>query len=674
MRGIKLFFQIVALLVACSDAHPAEQPKDHTPFSFVQVTDTHIIAGKPVDVIKEGIEDIKRLKPEPKFVVVTGDLVDGEKGKEAVMLYKKLFSELRCPVYPVRGNHDWVWEHEWGKEILGERNYAFDIPPYHFIVLDNIDIQDETAKDTFGGIFPERTIAWLREHLKSVDKKTPIIIFCHATIYRPQSYSDKLPGDAYNYEAVLELLKPYKVVAWFAGHAHCNAHVRKDGVDYFTTGCLSDNRGNVGCPLGYRVVTVFKDRVETTYRPVRPTIVVAQDGSGDFNGKDERPIIEALEFAKAEGGGRILIKTGTYMLRRAIVLKSARYLAIVGEPGTILKVVDQCETVLTTDARPGDKELAVEDASQFVAGAKVEILAPPAKPTWKIRTVHRVAKGKLLLASPLDFRCPKGTRVVLAANVIELWGCHDITLTNLTLDGNKDQRTRVRDHCHQCGVHSSGLRNTHIINCTVKNTWYRGLSFYGPRGVLISACTLRNISDAAINFDHHSYWCVAIGNDIENCSGGVELNDTADCVVKGNKIRNCARFGVCIWRWHLTKGPDGKPGTFQNVRNKVLDNHIVAPGREAGIYADGAGLNEIIGNIIEGGQAAKHGILIKCPKNRIERNTVTGMSGYGIVIKGKGNILIGNNCEGNRAGAFNIEDPEVILWDNIPKVGVQNKR
>jgi len=396
----------------------------------------------------------------------------------------------------------------------------------------------------------------------------------------------------------------------------------------------------------------------------RATLVVAQDGTGDFRGKDERPIIEALGRARA-GGATILIKPGIYTLRRAIVLRSRRNLTLVGAPGAVLRVSGRCETVVASDAAEGDKELAVEDSSPFVAGAKVEIQAPAPKPGWKIRTVRGVAEGKLLLASPLDFKCPRGTRVVLAANVIELWGCHGITLVNLTLDGNKPERTRVRDHTHQCGVHGSGVRNIRIVNCTVKNTWHRGISFYGPTAVLVAGCTLRN-TDAAINFDHHSYWCQAIDNEIEGCGGGVELNDTADCIVARNTIRRCG-FGVNIWRWHLTKGPDGKPGTFQNVRNKVLANTIVAPST-AGIISHGAGHNEIVANTIEGqgARGKSDGIVLRSPANRVERNTVEAMPGHGIVVEGKGNVLIANRCVGNRAGAFRIEDPEAILRDNMP--------
>ena len=381
MRKITVLLWTVALLVAGRDAVAAEQPnvepfvyqkefdKDSPLFTFVQVTDPHIIAGKPVDSIRKGIEDINLLEPQPKFVVVTGDLIKGEEPEASTKLYKELFSRLRCPLFSVYGNHD---NREIHKKLLGKFNYGFYLPPYHFIVLDNIDT--EGAKDTYDGKFSERTVAWLKEHLQSVSKKVPIILFCHATIYRENSYSKELPGDAHNYEVVLGLLKPYNVIAWFAGHAHCDAHVRKEGVDYFTTGCLSDNRGNSGCPLGYLIVTVYKDRVETTYRPITnfaARIVVAQDGSGDFNGKDEKPILEAIKKA-GKTGGTIFIKPGEYLIRTRIGPENG--ITFTGTPQTILRL--PYPVLTTAAAEKGQDFLVVGDVSELTAGIRLQVFPP----------------------------------------------------------------------------------------------------------------------------------------------------------------------------------------------------------------------------------------------------------------------------------------------------------
>ena len=55
------------------------------------------------------------------------------------------------------------------------------------------------------------------------------------------------------------------------------------------------------------------------------------------------------------------------------------------------------------------------------------------------------------------------------------------------------------------------------------------------------------------------------------------------------------------------------------------------------------------------------------PEGTIASSTsVEAMPSHGIVVEGKGNVLIANRCVGNRAGAFRIEDPEAILRDNMP--------
>ena len=95
----------------------------------------------------------------------------------------------------------------------------------------------------------------------------------------------------------LDLLKPYDVVAWFAGHAHGNYTVQKNGVKYVTTACVSDLRGNGNAPLGYRVVRVWEDHVESTYRTIDRfgrILRVDPNADADFTGDTDRPIREAI--------------------------------------------------------------------------------------------------------------------------------------------------------------------------------------------------------------------------------------------------------------------------------------------------------------------------------------------------------------------------------------------
>ena len=261
MRKRRLVLFAVTLLLTAAFLR-AEQKPDKPLFTFVQLTDPHLIAGNSTENVRRAIQDVNLLDPEPRFAVVTGDLINGEKPVASTKLYKELFSELECPVYSVHGNHD---NREAFEKLLHPVNRSFEARSYHGIVLDSVG---KPAKETYGCRFSKRTVKWLKEHLEKVGKDTPLLMFAHASPFRPNSFSDDLPGDVYNYGEVLDLLEPYNVVAWFAGHAHGNYRVRREGVDYFVTGCISDERGNGNAPLGYRVVRVYKDHVETEYRTI----------------------------------------------------------------------------------------------------------------------------------------------------------------------------------------------------------------------------------------------------------------------------------------------------------------------------------------------------------------------------------------------------------------------
>lgn len=259
-----------AFLIAASTlinnciAERAELKNEKALFSFVQISDTHIIAGKPTHIVEKGIKAINALVPQPEFVIDTGDLIDGppEKGYDK---YNELFTALKAPHYSVVGNHDYRKKIYQAKR--GKLNYSFNVEPYHFIVLDNIEFKPETDA-VCGGGFPQASIDWLGNHLKSVKPETPLIIFAHAALFRPHSFSKDLPGDVYNYQEIISLIKPFNVIAFFAGHAHTNAKITKNNIDFITTGCMSDNRTNHNCEVGFRIVDVYKNSVKSVYVPL----------------------------------------------------------------------------------------------------------------------------------------------------------------------------------------------------------------------------------------------------------------------------------------------------------------------------------------------------------------------------------------------------------------------
>lgn len=76
---------------------------------------------------------------------------------------------------------------------------------------------------------------------------------------------------------------------------------------------------------------------------VTATLIVAQDGSGDYNGTTEEPIQQAIDQLHSENGGHIVVKKGavTYKISNSIVLYSN--IRLTGMNGTILELVNNSD-------------------------------------------------------------------------------------------------------------------------------------------------------------------------------------------------------------------------------------------------------------------------------------------------------------------------------------------
>ena len=133
---------------------------------------------------------------------------------------------------------------------------------------------------------------------------------------------------------------------------------------------------------------------------------VAQDGSGDFNGRDEQPILQAVAKA-GPAGGRIEIGPGEYTIRRPIVLRSN--LTLRGHGATLRLPTP---SVVSKPAAKGDTRLAIDDVSQFVAGTKLQIVPPVGVKTFAgvqkplLVVIEQVAPAGIVLAAPLPCDVP----------------------------------------------------------------------------------------------------------------------------------------------------------------------------------------------------------------------------------------------------------------------------
>jgi len=389
----------------------------------------------------------------------------------------------------------------------------------------------------------------------------------------------------------------------------------------------------------------------------RAQVTVAQDGDGDLNGNTGSVIRKALARLAVRGGGTLVIRPGTYTLRRALDLTKVHDITIVGTPETILKAAPGRLVRTTSAVSPGDIRLPVEDSGVFQPGARIEIRSPgrtdvsPAgvrhTVPYSMAVVDRVEDRALLLTKPLRYPASAGVEVLSVYNGIVVSApAIDITLHTLTIDMARDDWPKAPlNHTYHCAVFARGaysyskgptgppVERLRIVNCTLRNAHQRGVAFYSVVHSGVYGCRIVDTGAEGIDFDHFSYYCEAVGNRLANVAN-IELNDASWCLVSGNRLENSIA-GIVVWQW--CQLPE------LNVGNLIIDNQIR--------------------NSRGDGIACRNG----ADRNLISGNTVDEARAIGIRIDGRGNVVAGNTIMNGRGPALKTqeESENTVLFNRI---------
>lgn len=238
------------------------------PLKFGLVTDLHY-ADKATAGSRHYRESTAKLqeaiksfdKPEIKFVVELGDLIDAAESVEEETAYLKtinsILTSLSCDMHYVLGNHCVTTLTK--PEFLGEVGqqesfYSFDVGGYHFVILDACFRSDGEAygrnnfKWTDANI-PQSQIDWLRKDLQSTKFST--IVFAHQRLDVCGNHSVK---NAASVRQVLEESK--KVLAVFQGHSHKNSYQEINEIHYCVLTAMVEGSGADN--NGYSVVEIHE--------------------------------------------------------------------------------------------------------------------------------------------------------------------------------------------------------------------------------------------------------------------------------------------------------------------------------------------------------------------------------------------------------------------------------
>jgi hypothetical protein len=208
----------LAVDVARSQALANGEPVQ--PFSFVQLSDTHVgFSGPPnptgAAAFRRAVAMVNALAPRPDFILFTGDLTHDSETPGEPAKRMRAFQEIAAGLQ-VRERHLVPGEHDAGldggalfREVFGATSYAFDHKGVHFIALDNVS----RARPEVG---PDQ-LAWLRRDLARFPVTAPIVVFTHRPLFALKPEWEWFTRDG---DAVMKELSPYQNVTVLYGHIH----------------------------------------------------------------------------------------------------------------------------------------------------------------------------------------------------------------------------------------------------------------------------------------------------------------------------------------------------------------------------------------------------------------------------------------------------------------------
>jgi predicted phosphodiesterase len=191
-----------------------------SPFSFVQLSDTHVGFNGPPDPLgtrafETAVATISKMKRRPELVIVTGDLThdtdSADEHARRYRLFKQIAGGIRgATVKVVPGENDAGLDGgNMFREFMGPTHYSFDYRGVHFIALDNVS----AGRPVIG---PEQ-LAWMKSDLARFPKTAPIIVFTHRPLFDLKPEWDWFTSDG---DEVMNALAPYHNVTILYGHIH----------------------------------------------------------------------------------------------------------------------------------------------------------------------------------------------------------------------------------------------------------------------------------------------------------------------------------------------------------------------------------------------------------------------------------------------------------------------
>ena len=228
--------------------------KESDDYYFIQITDTHILHEKfddnktNINILKLVLKKINQLKEKPKFVVMTGDLVEwggeGDTGKLNYQAFKDCIHENNgefyidpehiIPIYCIPGNNDYLWEsslENYHECISDQDKYVITYRDATLIFMDSGYNYKKNPVDWFrvkGSGLSDEDIEWLENQLEKCTTKHKIVLMHHPAVNGRDALGEMSSVIAKNRGNFVNLCEEYNVEVVLSGHTHTSRTYDKE--------------------------------------------------------------------------------------------------------------------------------------------------------------------------------------------------------------------------------------------------------------------------------------------------------------------------------------------------------------------------------------------------------------------------------------------------------------
>ena len=356
--------------------------------------------------------------------------------------------------------------------------------------------------------------------------------------------------------------------------------------------------------------------------PRKPKTLIRVGGpSADIQGFSNQAIQIAVDALPQEGG-TVKIDEGVFTMMAPVRMRSNVRLTGSGVK-TILKRIDGYRSKFVIDADYGELKVTVEDASKFKPGMSIQISNKPFAECWDVSTavITDVVKDTLYFDTHLirDYEAKLDGIVSNAGSCVSVYGVHDVVISDLSIDGNKD-KNYLLDGCNGGGIAIIKSNNVVVDGVVVKDFNGEGITWQITNNVNIRNCEISGCTNMGLHpgtgspntvientKSHHNkvglFICWRVQNSIvrnnifaDNLTNGISTgHKDSDVLFEGNTISGNGTDGVYIREEDVQNSPHRN--TF--VSNKIENN------KGYGIYigSDARDL-EFRNNIIKNQRAA----------------------------------------------------------------------